>query len=128
MTGTGVDQASTEHLVDAYFDMWRTNDETLRAELVARTFTADGRHVDPMTDAVGHEALAAMVAGVHAAYPGFRIERTSGIDQHGRQIRFAWQLFAADGAAVVAGLDVAELSDDGRLARVTSFWGDLPGR
>jgi hypothetical protein len=126
VTDTAVNPAATETLIDTYFEMWRASDEAQRADLVARAFSTDGRHVDPMADAVGHDALAGMLANVHAAYPGFTIERTSGIDQHGGQLRFTWQLAAADGAPVVTGLDVAELSADGRLARVASFWGDLP--
>lgn len=128
MTDTAVNPTATDQLIDTYFDMWRATDEAERAELVARVFTSDGRHVDPMADAVGHDALAAMLANVHAAYPGFRIERTSGIDQHGAQLRFAWKLDTADGTPVVAGIDVAELGADGRLARVAGFWGDLPAR
>ncbi len=126
MTDAATSPATTQQLIDTYFDMWRAADEAPRAELVARVFTPAGRHVDPMADAVGHEALAAMLANVHAAYPGFAMERTSGIDQHGNQLRYAWQLIASDGNPVVAGLDVAELDGDGRLARVASFWGDLP--
>jgi hypothetical protein len=128
MTETTVNPTATEQLIDTYFDMWRATDPTQRAELVARVFAADGRHVDPLADVVGHDALNQMLAHVHTAYPGFTIDRTSGIDQHGAQLRYAWQLNAADGTPVVAGLDVVELADDGRLARVASFWGDLPAR
>lgn len=128
MTATQVNPAATEQLIDTYFAMWRATDEAERAELVARVFADGGRHVDPHADAVGHEGLVAMLAGVHAVYPGFAIDRTSGIDQHGAQLRFSWQLTAADGTPVVAGLDVAELAPDGRIARVVGFWGDLPGR
>ena len=128
MTDTAVNPVATEQLIDTYLDMWRATDEAQRSELVARVFTDDGRHVDPMADAIGHDALGQMLANVHAAYPGFAIERTSGIDQHGAQLRFTWQLTAADGTPVVAGLDVAELASDGRLARVAAFWGDLPAR
>ena len=67
-----------------------------------------------------------MIAGVHAGFPGFQMARTSGIDRFGDQLRFAWELNAADGTPIVAGLDVAELAPDGRLQRVTGFWGDLP--
>jgi hypothetical protein len=91
-------------------------------------FTPTGRHVDPLADAVGTDGLVAMITNVHAHYPGFHIERTSRIDQHGDQIRFAWTLRAADGTTVVDGLDVGELSADGRLDRVTGFWGELPVR
>lgn len=118
----------TAELVDAYFEMWRATDDHERAELVRRAFADGGRHVDPLADAVGHDELAGMLADVHAAYPGFTIERTSGIDQHGDQLRFGWRLDAADGTPVVVGLDVAELAPDGRFARIASFWGDLPAR
>lgn len=127
MTDTVQTQETTQ-LVDTYFEMWRATDDRVRAELVRRSFVDEGRHVDPLADAVGHDELAGMLANVHAAYPGFAIERTSGIDQHGDQLRFGWELVAADGTPVVTGLDVAELAPDGRFARIASFWGDLPGR
>jgi hypothetical protein len=113
-------------LVEAYFDMWRTTDRTERTALVVRSFTEDGRHVDQHADATGHAELAEMIAGVHAGFPGFQMARTSGIDRFGDQLRFAWELNGADGTLIVAGLDVAEVAADGRLRRVTGFWGDLP--
>jgi hypothetical protein len=117
---------TTAALVDTYFAMWREVDAPARRALVAQAFTADGRHVDPHADARGHAELEAMLAGVHDGYPGFAIERTSGIDQHGDQVRYAWRLDLADGTTLVEGVDVAELAADGRLARVAGFWGDLP--
>lgn len=116
---------TTEQLLEAYFAMWSEPEASLRAALVERTFTADGRHVDPLADAIGHDELNAMVGNVHAHYPGFTIERSSGVDQHGDQLRFSWRLNSSDGALVVAGTDVCELSADGRFARVAGFWGDL---
>jgi hypothetical protein len=106
--------------------MWRTTDAAERAELVASTFTEDGRHVDQHADATGHAELVEMIAGVHAGFPSFQMARTSGIDRFGDQLRFAWRLDGADGTPIVAGLDVAEVAPDGRLQRVTGFWGDLP--
>jgi hypothetical protein len=126
VTDTDTTAPATAALLDAYFEMWRTTDTGQRAELVAKAFTEDGRHVDPAADANGHAELAEMVGGVHAQFPGFQIERTSGIDQHGDQLRFAWNVTAADGSPLVAGVDVAELAADGRLQRVAGFWGDLP--
>jgi SnoaL-like domain len=126
VTDTETATPDSETLVDAYFAMWRTTDPAERAELVARTFTPEGRHVDQHADASGHDGLAEMIAGVHAGFPGFQMARTSGIDRFGDHLRFAWELNAADGAPIVAGLDVAELATDGRFQRVTGFWGNLP--
>ncbi len=123
---TDTTTTDTQTVLDTYFAMWRTTDAAERAELVARAFTEDGRHVDQHADAVGHAALVEMIAGVHAGFPGFQMARTTGVDRFGDQLRFAWELDAADGTPIVAGLDVAELAPDGRLCRVTGFWGDLP--
>ena len=116
----------TATLVDTYLEMWRTTDADERAALVGQTFTDDGRHVDQHADATGHEELTEMIAGVHTGFPGFQMARTSGIDRFGDQLRFTWELLGADGALIVAGLDIGEVASDGRLRRVTGFWGDLP--
>jgi hypothetical protein len=126
MTDTTTSATAVATLIDDYFAMWREADPGARRTLVEKAFTPEGRHVDPLADARGYAEVNDMVTNMHAHYPGFSIDRTSGIDQHGDQLRFAWQVAAADGTLVVAGIDIGELSDDGRLTRVAGFWGDLP--
>src|SRR4051794_32450665 len=105
--------------------MWNEEDATRRAEHIERAWAHDGRYVDPLLEAEGHEALSAMVANVHASYPGHRFRRLSGIDAHHDTLRFAWDLAAPDGSTTVAGIDVASLAPDGRLRTITGFFGDL---
>ena len=112
--------------VDTYLAMWNEPDAAARAELIERAWIEDGRYRDPLLEADGHAALSEMVTAVHAQYPGQRFRRLSGIDQHHDQARFAWELSGDDGTVTVQGLDVVELADDGRLARVTGFFGELP--
>jgi hypothetical protein len=126
MTDTAAPETITAALLDTYFAMWRESDPSARATLIEQAFTSDGRHVDPVADARGYAELNDMVSGVHAQYPGFTIERTSGIDQHGDQVRFAWKVDQADGTPLVAGIDVGEIAEDGRLRRIAGFWGELP--
>jgi len=128
MTDTTTPDAAVATLLDDYFAMWRETDPAARAALVEKAFTPEGRHVDPVADAIGYAELNDMVSNVHANYPGFSIDRTTGIDQHGDQLRFAWTVTLADGSLLVAGTDVCELAPDGRLSRVAGFWGDLPAR
>jgi len=45
---------------------------------------------------------------------------------HHDQLRFAWELAAPNGAVTVAGIDVGALASDGRLHRITGFFGELP--
>jgi SnoaL-like domain len=112
--------------VDTYLAMWNETDPDRRAELIEQAWTANGRYVDPLLEAEGHTALSEMVAAVHGQYPAHRFRRTSGIDTHHDQVRFAWELAAPDGALTVAGIDVGAFGADGRLLQITGFFGDPP--
>src|SRR5213593_1725162 len=109
--------------VDTYLAMWNETDPKHRAQLIERAWAGDGRYVDPMLEAEGHAAISEMVAGVQAKFPGHRFRRLSGIDTHHDQLRFAWDLVSPEGAVVVAGLDIGALASDGRLRRITGFFG-----
>ena len=79
-----------------------------------------------MLEAEGHAAISEMVAGVQAKFPGHRFRRRSGVDTHHDQLRFAWDLVNPEGTVVVAGLDIGALASDGRLRRITGFFGEVP--
>ena len=111
-----------------YLAMWNETDPTRRAGHIAQAWAGDGRYVDPLIAAEGHSALSAMVDGVQAKFPGHRFRRVSGIDTHHDQLRFAWDLVAPGGAVVVSGIDVGALAADGRLTRITGFFGELPAK
>lgn len=111
-------------LVDSYFAMWNEDDPSRRAELIATTWADEGAYTDPLLEAEGHEALSAMVETVHQHYPGQRFRRTTAIDSHHDHHRFGWQLGEGE-TMVVAGLDVARVGPDGRLTRMTGFFGPL---
>ena len=113
-------------MVDTYLAMWNETDAARRSEIIAHAWTRDGRYVDPLLEAEGYAALSDMVTGVQARFPGHHFRRISGVDIHHDQLRFAWELAAPDGAVVVAGIDVGALAPDGRLRRITGFFGNLP--
>ena len=123
---TSARQARVTATVDTYLAMWNEEDPARRAELVDAAWSLAGRYVDPLLEADGHQALSEMVAAVHGQFPGHRFSRSSGVDVHHDELRFAWQLGAPDGSVTVAGIDVGRLDADGRLTRITGFFGDLP--
>jgi hypothetical protein len=55
-----------------------------------------------------------------------RFRRSSGVDAHHDQVRFAWELGVPGGAVTVAGIDVGTLAADGRLRSISGFFGDPP--
>jgi hypothetical protein len=111
--------------VDTYLAMWNEDDVERRAALIERAWTPDGRYVDPVQEADGHAALSAMVDAIHAHYPGQRFRRTTDVDAHHSEVRFGWELGVPGGDVTVAGVDVGILAADGRLLRITGFFGDL---
>lgn len=112
--------------VDTYIAMWNETDAAKRAALIEQAWVRDGRYLDPQLEADGATAIGGMVAAVHERFPGHRFRRVSGVDQHHDQIRFGWELFAPDGSVTVGGIDIGELAADGRLHRITGFFGPLP--
>jgi hypothetical protein len=112
--------------IDTYLAMWNETDPARRSQHIERAWTPDGHYVDPLQEAKGHAALGSMVAGVQTRFPEHRFRRLSGIDTHHDEVRFAWDLEAPEGAVVVSGIDVGALAPDGRLRRITGFFGELP--
>jgi diadenosine tetraphosphatase ApaH/serine/threonine PP2A family protein phosphatase len=127
MTGTNAATPLSE-VVDRYLAAWNETDRARRAELIESVWTTDGRLIDPPLAAEGHAGIGEMAATLQAQFPGHRFRRASGIDAHHDQLRFAWELVGPGGAVALAGLDVGELAADGRLRRVTGFFGELPAR
>jgi SnoaL-like domain len=112
-------------VVDTYLAGLNEADGARRAELVRTAWAEEGMFWDPLAEAVGHEQIAGLADAVQQMFPGARFARTSGVDAHHGFVRFGWSLQGADGAAIVEGVDVGLVGDDGRLTRVVGFFGDL---
>jgi hypothetical protein len=111
--------------VDTYLAMWNATDADERAALIAKAWVPDARYVDPVQEADGYAALSAMVEAIHAHYPGQQFRRTTAVDTHHDEVRFGWELGVPGGDVTVAGVDVGILAADGRLQRITGFFGEL---
>jgi hypothetical protein len=110
-----------------YGAAWNETDDGARLTLLERCWADDATYTDPTASVTGREGLAAHIGQFQAERPGFRLELTSGVDEHGGRLRFAWRMLAPDGAEVLEGLDFGELDGSGRLSRIVGFFGALPG-
>lgn len=115
-------------LVDAHLATWIEPEPQRRAELIRRCWVDDGALVDPPLEGRGIDGINRLMAALQEHYPGHRFVRTSGVDHHHDTFRFSWELRAPDGAVVLTGTDVGLLAADGRLARISGFFADLPAR
>ena len=112
--------------VDRYLSAWNEPDPARRAELIDAVWAEDGRLIDPPLTGEGHDGISEMAAALQQHYAGHRFRRVSGVDAHHDHLRFAWELVGPDGEVAIKGLDVGELGEDGRLRRITGFFGELP--
>jgi SnoaL-like domain len=114
--------------VDKYLAAWNERNPTRRAELIAEVWAEDGRLADPPLAAEGRQAISEMAEAMHQHYVEHNFTRVSDVDSHHGSLRFAWELVGPEGQVTVRGLDVGELAEDGRLARITGFFGELQAR
>lgn len=115
-----------ETRVDQLLAAWNEPDAGKRTSLIEQVWAVDGSLVDPPLTGEGHAGIGEMMAQAQAQFPGHRFRRASAVDAHHDVLRYAWHLIGPDGSVVLAGLDVAQVAADGRLQRVTGFFGELP--
>ena len=113
-------------LIDAHLAAYADPDASRRAAAVQRIWAAGGQLIDPPAAAIGHAQISQQADQLLAQFPGHRFVRSSGIDSHHGFARYGWQLLGPSGAVVLEGIDIAQLDPEGRLARVTGFFGPLP--
>ena len=112
--------------IEAWFASLNDPEAASRTAHLEQAWTAGGQWVDPPFEGAGRDAINQMVDAVHQQYPGVRFRRVSAVDAHHDAIRYAWEMVDPDGNVVVAGVDIGQLAPDGRLQRVSGFFGELP--
>lgn len=114
-----------ESVIDTYCAAWSDPDPARRRELLGSAFAEGATYTDPTVHAAGVDELLTHIGAVVARRPGAEVVRTSRVDAHHNLARFAWRVVLADGTALPEGLDLAELSSDGRIGRIVGFFGPL---
>ena len=113
-------------VIDAWLEAFAEEDVERRTKLIEQAWSPEGRLVDPPLEGEGYGGLSEAADLVHTHYAGHTFRRVSGIDTHHEFVRYGWELVGPDGNPVIAGIDVGEVAPDGRLRKITGFFGDLP--
>ena len=113
--------------VDAYLAAYNERDPGRRAALIDQAWATDGRLIDPPMIGEGHDGISALADALQGQFADHRFRRVSAVDAHHDHLRFAWELVGPDDSVALTGLDVGELASDGRLRRITGFFGELAG-
>ena len=117
----------------AYAEAWNTPDAAKRRELLDIGLADDCSYTDPAYEVRGKEELADHIGRSLSgeAYDGLgagaRIPLSSGADQHHGMFRFTWVLIEPQERRILLeGMDFVEMAADGRLRRITGFFGGFP--
>ncbi|NGN64523.1 nuclear transport factor 2 family protein [Streptomyces sp. A7024] len=113
-------------LVESYLAAWNETDAAKRKHLLAETFAADVRYVDPLVDVRGHDGLDATIAAVQGQFEGLVFSLGGPVDAHHDIARFTWHLGPEGGEPLVIGFDVAVMDDEGRISQVHGFLDKVP--
>jgi hypothetical protein len=116
---------SAEQLIDAYCAAWNEPAPAARTEQLEAVLAQTARYTDPRADVMGAAALSAHIETVRATRPGSRVVRATAIDQHHDIARFGFRVVSGNGAELLHGLDIIQLTDDGRIATLIGFFGSL---
>ena len=119
----GTEQA--RRCVDRYIDAWNEPLADRRGQILSQVMTDESRYVDPNRELDSRAGLVEYIGEVLNQAPGRRILRTSEVDAHHLHGRFNWCLVHADGTRAPESVDFIEFATDGRIHRVTGFFGPL---
>lgn len=81
-----------ETAVARYFAAWNAPSAEARTKAVAEAWTEDGGYTDPLVDVSGRDAIAAVIAGTRAQFPGFAFRLLGRPEGHHDLVRFGWEI------------------------------------
>lgn len=107
-------------IANDYLTLWNEPDPTERRQRLEASHP-QARYRDPLMEAEGRDALAAMVTSAREQLPALAFCLNGTPDGHGPFVRFSWTLEPEHGPSVAVGTDVVRLDELGRIAEVIGF-------
>ncbi len=121
---------SVQRTVDAYGSAWAEPDEATRRAILDQAWTDGGIYTDPTVYAIGRDELVSHIGGFLASpagdAPSGGLTATSRVELFRGALRFTWAVLAPDGTVLLEGMDFGTVAADGRLSRISGFFGALP--
>lgn len=114
-------ETATETLWRRYSASWSMG-QAERLSRLAETVSPEVTYTDPFISLAGIADFATYMAGFQANMPGASFAIREAFDHHRRSLSH-WHMLDADNAVIGTGTSFAELSDDGRFAHITGFFG-----
>lgn len=111
--------------LDFFGKAWNEPDAAKREALINDAWVENGEFIDPMNQIKGRKNLLPILTDFITRYPGTEVIQTSAIDQHHSVYRVSWKIILANGEPLIEGTDFGEFNKDGKITRITSFFGPV---
>ena len=109
---------------EAYSAAWKPDNAAQRRSLFEQALHRDCEYRDPLTHAVGWDALDVYIQDFHRQVPGGHFVTTWFVAHHDRSIA-TWEMRGADASVLGQGVSYAEYAGDGKLRAMNGFF-DTP--
>ncbi|WP_223146252.1 nuclear transport factor 2 family protein [Pusillimonas sp. ANT_WB101] len=113
--------ATPTNIATQYVHIWNENNPARRRMLIEQAFTPQASYIDPLMQSVGHEAMDAMIGAAQAQFSGLHFSVVGNPDGHNNVVRFSWALGAPDVEPLAIGTDIAVVTPEGRIEKITGF-------
>ena len=104
--------------------IWNSKDAGEIERLTSEALEHNVHFVDPNHNIIGHDAVIKMVHQVQSEIPDSVYARASDVDIQNNFCRYHWSIHN-DGNLLMAGFDVTEVNDAGKIVKVIGFFGKL---
>lgn len=111
--------------IASYDKAWNEPTAEARRSLLEDALTDDCELIDPNGRYLGRPAILERITGFAERFPGARVEIVTNVDAHHDIARYGWEIRDAQRKPILEGMDVVEVSADGKLQRITMFFGAL---
>ncbi|CAN5592628.1 nuclear transport factor 2 family protein [soil metagenome] len=112
--------------VDRYLAAWNETDPISRRALLTSALADDIAFCDPLLQSSGRDPIDALIGQMQSQLPGGRLQRIGKIDAHHNVVRFTWEAGFEGQDAVIAGTDIAVITEDGRIEAINAFFDRVP--
>ena len=116
---------TVQKLADDYIAAWNERDAVRRRALIAATWIASAKYVDPLMSGAGTDEIDGLIAMVQERFPDYHFYLLGAADGHGPVARFSWGLGPDGGVSVIKGTDFVHRDGD-HIASVTGFLDEAP--
>jgi hypothetical protein len=122
-----INMTEINQIAENYIALWNERTPSRRREMLATSWTADAKYVDPLMSGEGYDGVDALIADVQQRFPDFKFKLISEPNGFGDHLRFSWGLGPDGVDSPIKGTDFAMLKE-GRIRSITGFLDQVPQR